>query len=65
MDRRPEGGFACHLVPIDACYELVGLVRLHWKGFDGGEEAWKAIEGFFAELRRRSDRVPSGGDDRG
>ena len=63
VDRRPEGGFACHLVPIDACYELVGLVRLHWKGFDGGQEAWEAIEGFFAELRRRSDLVPSGGDD--
>lgn len=53
VDRGPEGGFACHLVPIDACYELVGLVRLHWKGFDGGQEAWRAIDGFFAELRRR------------
>ncbi|SNT14994.1 hypothetical protein SAMN05216276_102652 [Streptosporangium subroseum] len=65
VDRRPEGGFACHLVPIDACYELVGLVRLHWKGFDGGQEAWKAIEDFFTGLRRRSDLVPPGGDDRG
>ena len=40
-------GFECFLVPIDACYELVGLVRLHWKGFDGGEEAWEAIDAFF------------------
>ncbi|MFI9379786.1 DUF5947 family protein [Kutzneria sp. NPDC052558] len=39
------------LVPIDACYRLVGLVRLHWKGFDGGAEAWRAIDAFFAELR--------------
>ena len=39
------------LVPIDACYRLVGLVRLHWKGFDGGTEAWTAIDAFFAELR--------------
>ena len=39
------------LVPIDACYRLVGLVRLHWKGFDGGAEAWAAIDAFFAELR--------------
>jgi uncharacterized protein DUF5947 len=39
------------LVPVDACYRLVGLVRLHWKGFDGGAEAWAAIDGFFAELR--------------
>lgn len=39
------------LVPIDACYRLVGLVRLHWKGFDGGTEAWQAIDAFFDELR--------------
>ncbi|MFJ2033718.1 DUF5947 family protein [Streptosporangium sp. NPDC087985] len=58
VDRRPEGGFACYLVPIAACYGLVGLVRLHWKGFDGGGEAWQAIDGFFAELRRRSHVVP-------
>ena len=25
-----------------------------WKGFDGGEEAWKEIDGFFADLRARS-----------
>lgn len=55
VDRRRDGGFACHLVPIDACYELVGLVRLRWKGFDGGQEAWEAIDGFFAELRRRAE----------
>ncbi len=46
-----------YLVPIDACYELVGLVRLHWKGFDGGEEAWRRIDGFFASLRDRSEPV--------
>jgi hypothetical protein len=42
------------LVPIDACYRLVGLVRLHWKGFDGGAEAWAAIDAFFDELRERA-----------
>ncbi len=26
----------CFLVPIDACYELVGHLRLLWRGFDGG-----------------------------
>ena len=39
------------LVPVDACYRLVGLVRLHWKGFDGGAEAWAAIDAFFEELQ--------------
>ena len=52
------GTFECYLVPIDACYELVGLVRLHWKGFDGGEEAKTAIAEFFEGLRARSRSVP-------
>ncbi len=26
----------CFLVPIDACYELVGRLRQLWRGFDGG-----------------------------
>jgi hypothetical protein len=51
--RRTADGFESYLVPIDACYELVGLVRLHWRGFDGGEEAWRQIDGFFDRLRER------------
>jgi hypothetical protein len=39
------------LVPIDACYRLVGLVKRHWRGFDGGSEAWAAIDGYFASLQ--------------
>ncbi|MGH3389629.1 MAG: DUF5947 family protein [Actinomadura sp.] len=52
IDRRADG-FACHLVPIDACYELVGLIRLTWTGFAGGQEAWDAIDAFFTALRQR------------
>lgn len=52
-----DRGSGAYLVPIDVCYELVGLVRTHWKGFDGGEEAWGAIDAFFAGLRGRSKRV--------
>jgi Family of unknown function (DUF5947) len=51
----------CLLVPIDACYRLVGLVRMHWRGFDGGSEAWAAIDTFFAELNERARRVEGGG----
>jgi hypothetical protein len=54
---RGEGGFEAFLVPIDVCYELVGHVRLHWKGFDGGQKAWTVINGFFDNLRVRSDKV--------
>ncbi|HEY8298041.1 MAG TPA: DUF5947 family protein [Candidatus Baltobacteraceae bacterium] len=48
------GGGRALLVPIDACYELVGLIRKTWKGFDGGEDAHAAIDAFFERLRERS-----------
>jgi hypothetical protein len=52
--RRGESEFHSFLVPIDACYELTGRVRRYWKGFDGGEEAWREIETFFSKLRDNS-----------
>jgi hypothetical protein len=39
------------LAPIDLCFELVGLIRIHWRGFSGGEEVWREIDGFFARLK--------------
>lgn len=56
---RREQAFSCYIVPIDVCYELVGIVRRHWRGFHGGEEAWKAIEAFFATLSARCEPVRS------
>ena len=53
-------GFECYVVPIDACYELVGLIRRYWKGFDGGEEAWRAMHGFFTGLRERCGEARGG-----
>ncbi|MFL6120090.1 DUF5947 family protein [Actinophytocola sp.] len=44
----------CFLVPVDVCYQLVGLVRTHWKGFDGGTEAHQRIDEFFAAIRARA-----------
>jgi hypothetical protein len=41
------------LVPIDDCYELVGLIRTRWRGFGGGEEVWAGIDGFFDDLPTR------------
>ena len=49
-----RGDFTCHLVPIDACYELVGQMRKLWRGFDGGSEARTAITDFFASVQERS-----------
>jgi hypothetical protein len=48
---------ACHLVPIDRCYELVGGLRMAWRGFDGGQEARALLDAFFAELAERSTPV--------
>jgi hypothetical protein len=42
------------LVPISACYELVGRVKRTWRGFDGGADAHRAIDDFFARVRARA-----------
>lgn len=66
--RRADAGGAgvtsCHLVPIDACYELVGRLRTLWRGFDGGREAHAALDAFFERIGTRSrpasaDRAPA------
>jgi hypothetical protein len=48
-----------YLVPIDVCYELVGRIRMHWTGFDGGEEARQDITDFFARVRAHSRPIRS------
>jgi len=41
-------------VPIDKCYELVGLIRTNWRGLSGGSEVWEAIDHYFANLKERA-----------
>jgi hypothetical protein len=41
-------------VPMDICFELVGLIRVHWKGFTGGEEVWREIDAFFHRLEEQA-----------
>jgi hypothetical protein len=43
-----------YLVPIDACYEFVGRLRLLWRGFDGGQEARAFIDNFFTQIAARA-----------
>jgi Family of unknown function (DUF5947) len=51
---RTDSGVGYFLVPIDACYELAGRMRLHWRGFDGGAEARASIDDFLATVRSRA-----------
>lgn len=46
------------LVPIDACYEFVGRLRLLWHGFDGGQQVREFISEFFEQVAARSKVVP-------
>src|SRR5271157_1520389 len=43
-----------YLLPIDECYKLVGLIRMHWKGLSGGTEVWKELGEFFGSVKARS-----------
>lgn len=41
------------ICPIDECYRLVGLVRMHWRGLSGGSKLWAEIDRFFIDLQAR------------
>ncbi|HLH59422.1 MAG TPA: DUF5947 family protein [Streptosporangiaceae bacterium] len=51
---RSDDGVEHFLVPIDACYELAGRMRLHWRGFDGGTEARQSIAEFLDAVRSKA-----------
>ena len=53
--RRAGDAYRCFIVPLDACYELVGRIRKAWTGFGGGDGVEREIDGFFAELLRRAE----------
>ena len=46
-----------YLAPMDICYELVGLIRVNWRGLSGGDLVWREVEAFFERLRV-GGRVP-------
>lgn len=48
---RVEGAREYFVAPIDVCFELVGLIRVHWRGLSGGDEVWREINGFFTRLK--------------
>lgn len=43
-----------YIAPIDQCYELVGLIRTHWRGLSGGNDVWREIRAFFETMKGRA-----------
>ena len=43
-----------YVVPIDVCFELIGIIRVHWRGLSGGELVWEKVDSFFSNLKARS-----------
>jgi hypothetical protein len=58
---RARGARGHWLVPLDACYDLVGLIRTRWRGLSGGADVWQEIDRFFEELDRRARRATGRG----
>jgi Family of unknown function (DUF5947) len=42
------------IAPIDKCFELVGTIRMHWRGLSGGHEVWDKIDSFFSQLKENA-----------
>lgn len=55
---RARGARDYYIVPIDTCFSLAGLIRMHWRGLSGGNEVWVEIGQFFDTLRKRSRIQP-------
>jgi hypothetical protein len=51
VNRLAEDGAQYAILPIDRCYELVGLVRTRWEGISGGDALTEAVPAFFARMR--------------
>jgi hypothetical protein len=54
---RTDGDRLCALVPVDAAYALVGRLRQHWHGIDGGPQARARLAEFLADIRSRATAV--------
>ena len=46
-----------YLAPIDVCFELVGLIRMHWRGFSGGDKVWRRSRASFARLKESAIEI--------
>ncbi|MGE5269507.1 MAG: DUF5947 family protein [Thiohalocapsa sp.] len=44
-------------VPIDRCFELVGVIRSQWQGWSGGDAVWQAIDRYCDGLDKPDGRA--------
>lgn len=56
---RGQSAAEYYLLPIDECYKLVGLIRMHWQGLSGGTEVWQELGQFFAKVKERAVEITS------
>lgn len=49
-----RGAVTGYVVPIDRGYELAGRLKTVWEGIEGGPEASRLLDGFFADLAAAS-----------
>ncbi|GCE12787.1 DUF5947 family protein [Tengunoibacter tsumagoiensis] len=52
---RVHGRTDYSIVPLDTCYQLVGLMRIHWRGLSGGSTVWAEIDAFFDRLHKKCE----------
>lgn len=43
-----------YVVPVATGYELTALLRKHWRGIDGGDEARQVVDDLFARIAREA-----------
>ena len=55
---RLHGSSDYFIAPIDKCFELVGLIRINWKGLSGDRpEVWNEIAAFYSRLKENATVV--------
>ena len=55
--RRLPSGEDFWVVSIEACFELVAILRTRWRGLTGGEQLWSEVETFFVALEAKARQV--------
>lgn len=58
---RIGGAREYYRVPLDRCYELIGVIRQSWHGLSGGDGVRDAIRDFFDALRAQCGKRGSKG----